>query len=68
MTAILRSSEGIQLPNPTTPMAFLPPEIAYQVTISAYIIVGTMGVGVLQSYVGAKLISHSIGDDMGCPQ
>jgi len=49
-------------------MAFLPPEIAYQVTISAYIIVGTMGVGVLQSHVGANLISHSIGDDMGCPQ
>jgi len=33
-----------QLPNPFTPMAFLPPEAAYRVTISNYICVGTMGV------------------------
>ncbi|KAF8912001.1 hypothetical protein CPB84DRAFT_1820711 [Gymnopilus junonius] len=32
------------LPNPHTPMAFLPPELAYQVTISIYILVGSLGV------------------------
>jgi len=54
MTAILSSPEEIQLLNPTTPMAFLPPEIAYQVAISMYIVVGTMGVRVLWSYIGTK--------------
>ncbi|KAJ7452763.1 hypothetical protein B0H11DRAFT_1741721 [Mycena galericulata] len=31
------------LPNPLTPMAFLPPELAYQFTIGVYILVGTLG-------------------------
>ncbi|KAF8898069.1 hypothetical protein CPB84DRAFT_1748075 [Gymnopilus junonius] len=33
-----------QLPNPLAPMAFLPPDIAYQVTIASYILVGSLGV------------------------
>jgi len=33
-----------QLPNPHTPMAFLPPELAYQVTIAMYILIGSLGV------------------------
>ncbi|KAJ3506387.1 hypothetical protein NLJ89_g6892 [Agrocybe chaxingu] len=33
-----------QLPNPNTPMAYLPPELAYQVTIAIYILVGSLGV------------------------
>ncbi|KAF9045139.1 hypothetical protein BJ165DRAFT_1602816 [Panaeolus papilionaceus] len=33
-----------QLPNPTTPMALLPPDLAFQVTISSYILVGSCGV------------------------
>ncbi|CAA7262445.1 unnamed protein product [Cyclocybe aegerita] len=32
------------LPNPFTPMAFLPPDLAYQYTISTYVYVGTLGV------------------------
>jgi len=69
MTAIPSSLEEMQLLNPSTPMAFLPPEIAYQVTISVYIVVGAMGVCVFcKFYVGAKLIKRSIGDDLGYPQ
>jgi len=69
MTAIPISLEEMQLLNPSTPMAFLPPEIAYQVTISVYIVVGAMGVCVLCKFnIGAKLINHSIGDDLGYPQ
>ncbi|KAF9563106.1 hypothetical protein CPC08DRAFT_686956 [Agrocybe pediades] len=30
--------------NPNTPMAFLPPSLAYQVTISTYILIGSCGV------------------------
>ncbi|KAJ3489007.1 hypothetical protein NLJ89_g11566 [Agrocybe chaxingu] len=33
-----------QLPNPFTPMAFLPPDIAFQVTVASYILVGSLGV------------------------
>jgi len=33
-----------QLPNPFTPLAFLPPDIAFQITIASYILVGTLGV------------------------
>ena len=69
MTALPSSLEEMQIPNPSTPMAFLPPEIAYQVTISVYIVVGAMGVCVFcKFYVGAKLIKRSIGDDLGYPQ
>ncbi|KAJ7466245.1 hypothetical protein B0H11DRAFT_2307579, partial [Mycena galericulata] len=32
-----------ELPNPLTPMAFLPPDIAYQVQITTYVFVGTLG-------------------------
>ncbi|KAJ7452777.1 hypothetical protein B0H11DRAFT_1741655 [Mycena galericulata] len=32
-----------ELPNPLTPKAFLPPELAYQFTIGVYILVGTLG-------------------------
>ncbi|KAJ6464822.1 hypothetical protein DFH09DRAFT_1225893 [Mycena vulgaris] len=31
------------LPNPFTPMAFLPPVVAYQSQISAYVLIGTLG-------------------------
>jgi hypothetical protein len=34
----------MELPNPFTPMAFLPPNIAFQVTIATYILVGSCGV------------------------
>ncbi|OCH89336.1 hypothetical protein OBBRIDRAFT_756712 [Obba rivulosa] len=33
----------LELPNPLTPMAFLPPDIAYQTTIGSYILVGSLG-------------------------
>lgn len=33
-----------QLPNPFTPMAFLPPELAYQTAVTTYIVVGMLGV------------------------
>ncbi|KAF4609851.1 hypothetical protein D9613_010431 [Agrocybe pediades] len=32
------------LPNPFTPMAFLPPDLAFQVTISTYILIGSCGI------------------------
>jgi len=32
------------LPNPLTPMAFLPPEIAFELTLLKYVFVGTLGV------------------------
>ncbi|KAJ3506386.1 hypothetical protein NLJ89_g6893 [Agrocybe chaxingu] len=32
------------LPNPFTPMAFLPPDIAFQVTVATYVVVGTTSV------------------------
>jgi len=32
-----------ELPNPLTPMALIPPEIAYQIQIGIYILVGTLG-------------------------
>jgi len=31
-----------QLPNPMTPMAFFPPELAFQVSVSIYVLVGSM--------------------------
>ncbi|PPR04829.1 hypothetical protein CVT24_010250 [Panaeolus cyanescens] len=34
----------LQLPNPFTPMAFLPPDLAFQVTISNYTVVGSLAV------------------------
>ncbi|KAJ3504165.1 hypothetical protein NLJ89_g8082 [Agrocybe chaxingu] len=33
-----------QLPNPLTPMAFLPPDLAFQVTIATYVLVGATAV------------------------
>jgi len=62
-------SGAVELPNPFTPMAFLPPEIAYQVTISTYIGVGSMGVcDNLYSIMLIKLIGCLLDDDLGCPQ
>ncbi|KAF8954564.1 hypothetical protein BDZ97DRAFT_1676531 [Flammula alnicola] len=37
------SSATPQLPNPLTPMAFIPPDIAFQMTMTTYVLVGTMG-------------------------
>lgn len=34
----------LQLPNPFTPMAFLPPELARQLTVGMYAIVGALAV------------------------
>ncbi|KAF9527236.1 hypothetical protein CPB83DRAFT_769032 [Crepidotus variabilis] len=39
MTAVL-----LALPNPFTPMAFLPPELAVQATVSNYVLVGSLAV------------------------
>jgi len=38
------SDVASQLPNPSTPMAFLPPELAWQVTVSTYVLVGSLSV------------------------
>ncbi|KAF8898046.1 hypothetical protein CPB84DRAFT_1681667 [Gymnopilus junonius] len=38
------ASAAPQLPNPFTPMAFLPPDIAFEVTIATYVLVGSLGV------------------------
>ena len=38
-------SDGISPPpNPTTPLAFLPPDLAYQLTITTYLFVGATAV------------------------
>ncbi len=34
------------LPNPLTPLAFIPPELAYQSTITNYFTVGALAVGI----------------------
>ncbi|KAJ7466249.1 hypothetical protein B0H11DRAFT_1733394 [Mycena galericulata] len=39
----MASFDVSELPNPLTPMAFIPLELAYQFTISVYILVGTLG-------------------------
>ncbi|KAF8154826.1 hypothetical protein B0H34DRAFT_718046 [Crassisporium funariophilum] len=63
----MASSDGApQLPNPFTPMAFLPPELAFQVTISTYILVGSLGVmiwDILNNLQGdiKLLFKHKIG-------
>ncbi|KAF9045140.1 hypothetical protein BJ165DRAFT_1475549 [Panaeolus papilionaceus] len=54
------------LPNPTTPMAFLPPDLAFQVTISSYILVGSCGVlvwDILDNLTGdyKLLTKHHVG-------
>ncbi|KDR73194.1 hypothetical protein GALMADRAFT_724171 [Galerina marginata CBS 339.88] len=33
-----------ELPNPFTPMAFIPPELAFQITIATYVLVGSVSV------------------------
>ncbi|KAF8876780.1 hypothetical protein CPB84DRAFT_1795603 [Gymnopilus junonius] len=38
------SSQPTQLPNPYTPMAFFPPDLAYEVTIASYVAVGSLSV------------------------
>ncbi|KAF7309391.1 hypothetical protein MIND_00309900 [Mycena indigotica] len=53
MTPALNLTE---IPNPLTPMALLPPIIAYQTTIGSYLLVGTLG-----AYIWDILIH--IGDD-----
>ncbi|KAF9457505.1 hypothetical protein BDZ94DRAFT_225694 [Collybia nuda] len=40
----MASSSEISLPNPFTPMAFLPPDLAYQKTITEYVTVGGLSV------------------------
>lgn len=34
------------LPNPDTPLAFLPPEAAYQTSVAVYILVASLGVAI----------------------
>ncbi len=38
------------LPNPLTPLAFLPPETAYQVTVANYATAGSLAVRILFVY------------------
>lgn len=34
----------VALPNPNTPLAFLDPEVAYQTSVSVYVLAGALGV------------------------
>lgn len=43
------------LPNPLTPMAFLPPDIAVQVTISTYVLIALTTVSVFTTTTALKL-------------
>jgi hypothetical protein len=54
---------GTELPNPTTDLAFLPPEVAHEVQIGRYIMVGTLGVSYdkrifLQFYVKFRPVAR----------
>jgi len=39
-----RSASEPPILNPFTPMAFLPPDVAYQVTVTKYVLVASLGV------------------------
>lgn len=43
------------LPNPLTPMAFLPPDIAVQVTISTYVLIALTTVSIFTTTTALKL-------------
>lgn len=43
-TAMASNSTVVPLPNPNTPLAFLPPEIAYQTSVAIYVLAGGLGV------------------------
>ena len=50
-------------------MAFLPPDIAYQVTVATYVLVGSLGVSshvaILFLVRGIYMVRFSPGDDLG---
>ena len=57
----------LMLPNPETPLAWLPPDIAGQLQASDYVFVGTLGVCVLEPPAGELQAYNIIGLDMGSP-
>ena len=67
--AMVNANTSLQLPNPLTPMAFLPPDLARQVTISSYVLVGSSSVcyrhvvGILRAF--ALIYVFSIGINLG---
>ncbi|KAJ3513167.1 hypothetical protein NLJ89_g3103 [Agrocybe chaxingu] len=52
------STDTAALPNPLTPMAFLPPDIAFDMTIGIYIMVGTVGALVWETLNNIRLDYH----------
>ena len=39
-----------ELPNPDTPLAFFPPDLAYEVSVSIYTFVGSLTVSIIFIY------------------
>jgi len=48
----LATTNATLLPNPYTPMAFLPPDIAKKVTVQNYAFVASLAVSGLERFVG----------------
>ena len=46
-----------ELPNPDTPLAFFPPDLAYEVSVSIYTFVGTLTVSNIFIYSSSCIIS-----------
>lgn len=58
-----------QLPNPLTPLAWLPPDTAFQLEIVRYILVGSLAVSIVVQLLCVLrffLISFLAGMAMGC--
>lgn len=46
MTSTATNGTSPELPNPNTPLAFFPPDLAYEVSVSIYTFVGSLTVSI----------------------
>jgi hypothetical protein len=55
------------VPNPDTPLAFLPPEAAYQTSVALYVLAGSLGVSLFESNMGYSTTNDQpLGPNLGC--
>jgi hypothetical protein len=53
--------------NPGTPLAFLPPEAAYQTSVALYVLAGSLGVSFFESNMGYSTTNdRPLGSNLGC--
>ena len=50
--SVLAAMNATQLPNPYTPMAFLPPDSARKVTVQNYAYIASLAVSGLERFIG----------------